>query len=201
MTSRSRGKGQKSLVYDDELEIELPPRAETAALRIQNIANYNAAPWHARIGCGEKLRLKRHENPFPSKVRGWATFRFITDIYLVLWAIVYRQVEGGHFVTSTRSTGARIRKVKELTEIAQPPAADEAAAVEHPASAGLAFLLLITSVAALGGLLFGYDTAVISGAIGSVAGSFRSFCRRNGMGSKFGARRVCRRVCGCGKGR
>jgi len=30
----------------------------------------------------------------------------------------------------------------------------------------LSFLLLITSVAALGGLLFGYDTAVISGAIG-----------------------------------
>lgn len=62
--------------------------------------------------------------------------------------------------------------MKELTEIAQPRAANEAAAVEHPASAGLAFLLLITSVAALGGLLFGYDTAVISGAIGLLQAHF-----------------------------
>lgn len=35
----------------------------------------------------------------------------------------------------------------------------------RPVTAGPGFLILITAVAALGGLLFGYDTAVISGAI------------------------------------
>src|SRR5271156_281588 len=37
---------------------------------------------------------------------------------------------------------------------------------------GKLYLLLITGVAALGGLLFGYDTAVISGAIGLLRDHF-----------------------------
>ena len=37
---------------------------------------------------------------------------------------------------------------------------------------GKLYVILITSVAALGGLLFGYDTAVISGAIGLLRDHF-----------------------------
>ncbi len=37
---------------------------------------------------------------------------------------------------------------------------------------GLRFILFVTSVAAIGGFLFGYDTAVISGAIGFLESHF-----------------------------
>jgi SP family arabinose:H+ symporter-like MFS transporter len=40
-------------------------------------------------------------------------------------------------------------------------------------SGSLKYLLLLTAVAALGGLLFGYDTAVISGAVGFLQGHFQ----------------------------
>jgi sugar porter (SP) family MFS transporter len=62
--------------------------------------------------------------------------------------------------------------VREQAEISQLLTANEAVAVSDPMSAGRLFLLLITSVAALGGLLFGYDTAVISGAIGPLQAHF-----------------------------
>ena len=48
----------------------------------------------------------------------------------------------------------------------------EAQAVSRHSPVQFSFLLLITSVAALGGLLFGYDTAVISGAIGLLQAHF-----------------------------
>ena len=52
------------------------------------------------------------------------------------------------------------------TEISRVLTRTDTLAVSRPSLGQLLFLLLITSVAALGGLLFGYDTAVISGAIG-----------------------------------
>lgn len=50
-------------------------------------------------------------------------------------------------------------------EISQIPTASETHSIPRPSAVKVPFLLLITMVAALGGLLFGYDTAVISGAI------------------------------------
>jgi SP family xylose:H+ symportor-like MFS transporter len=43
----------------------------------------------------------------------------------------------------------------------------------HPEQGSLRFLVLVCSVAALGGLLFGYDTAVIAGAIGFLQTHFQ----------------------------
>ena len=45
----------------------------------------------------------------------------------------------------------------------------------------LAYVYLLTLVAALGGLLFGYDTAVISGAIGFLRDPFPPGVRLEGM--------------------
>jgi SP family xylose:H+ symportor-like MFS transporter len=56
--------------------------------------------------------------------------------------------------------------VRPRTEISRVLTRTDTLAVSRPSLGQLLFLLLITSVAALGGLLFGYDTAVISGAIG-----------------------------------
>ena len=58
------------------------------------------------------------------------------------------------------------------TEISRVLTRTDTLAVSRPSLGQLLFLLLITSVAALGGLLFGYDTAVISGAIGLVETHF-----------------------------
>ncbi|WP_058189405.1 sugar porter family MFS transporter [Terracidiphilus gabretensis] len=52
------------------------------------------------------------------------------------------------------------------------PAAKQIERMAKPARRQFGFLLLMTGVAALGGLLFGYDTAVISGAIGPLAAHF-----------------------------
>lgn len=62
--------------------------------------------------------------------------------------------------------------VRQQSEIPQSCTANEMIAVSRPSSTGVLFLLLITSVAALGGLLFGYDTAVISGAVGLLQAHF-----------------------------
>ena len=43
---------------------------------------------------------------------------------------------------------------------------------EDTESGSRAYVRLLTTVAALGGLLFGYDTAVISGAIGFLRAHF-----------------------------
>lgn len=56
--------------------------------------------------------------------------------------------------------------MREHAQISQALSASETSADPRPSFVRLSFLLLITSVVALGGLLFGYDTAVISGAIG-----------------------------------
>lgn len=71
-----------------------------------------------------------------------------------------------------RSITALTTKVREQAEISQSLTVGEAVAVSHTPPVGLPFLLLITTVAALGGLLFGYDTAVISGAIGLLQAHF-----------------------------
>jgi len=44
-----------------------------------------------------------------------------------------------------------------------------------PPGGSLGYVYLLTSVAALGGLLFGYDTAVISGTIGFVTAKRQAF--------------------------
>ncbi|HYH55749.1 MAG TPA: sugar porter family MFS transporter, partial [Anseongella sp.] len=44
--------------------------------------------------------------------------------------------------------------------------------MEHQRSSGIYYLTLVCAVAALGGFLFGFDTAVISGVIGFVKGEF-----------------------------
>jgi SP family xylose:H+ symportor-like MFS transporter len=51
-------------------------------------------------------------------------------------------------------------------ETTDPSVSSSVPASEHHRVSGTLYLILITGVAALGGLLFGYDTAVISGAIG-----------------------------------
>lgn len=43
----------------------------------------------------------------------------------------------------------------------------------NPGASGVRYVYFITAVAALGGLLFGYDTAVIAGAIGSIEAKFQ----------------------------
>ena len=43
----------------------------------------------------------------------------------------------------------------------------------NPGASGVRYVYFITAVAALGGLLFGYDTAVIAGAIGSIETKFQ----------------------------
>jgi len=48
----------------------------------------------------------------------------------------------------------------------------EATAFHGPLISGPMYIVLISGVAALGGLLFGYDTAVISGAIGLLQSHF-----------------------------
>jgi MFS transporter, SP family, xylose:H+ symportor len=58
--------------------------------------------------------------------------------------------------------------VRQEVEKTQVLTGGETDAVSRRSPVQMSFLLLITSVAALGGLLFGYDTAVISGAIGSL---------------------------------
>ena len=52
------------------------------------------------------------------------------------------------------------------------PLVNQIEKVAKPTRRQTGFLLLMTGVAALGGLLFGYDTAVISGAIGPLAAHF-----------------------------
>ena len=52
------------------------------------------------------------------------------------------------------------------------PASDTMARPAEKHDGSVLYVLLLTLVAALGGLLFGYDTAVISGAIGFLAEHF-----------------------------
>src|ERR1035437_2372496 len=49
---------------------------------------------------------------------------------------------------------------------------DPGATLHQKRLSGTLYLVVISSVAALGGLLFGYDTAVISGAIGLLQSHF-----------------------------
>jgi MFS transporter, SP family, xylose:H+ symportor len=58
------------------------------------------------------------------------------------------------------------RRHEELMETTEPTALSSALASRNRRLSSTLYLILITGVAALGGLLFGYDTAVISGAIG-----------------------------------
>lgn len=62
--------------------------------------------------------------------------------------------------------------MRQGAEISRVPPGSETYTVSQPVPVRVSFLLLITSVAALGGLLFGYDTAVISGAIGPLQNHF-----------------------------
>ena len=66
-------------------------------------------------------------------------------------------------------------------------------------SGSLTYLVLICLVATLGGLLFGYDTAVISGAIGFLQTHFELDSTLKGLGSLVGARRMHARGSGGGR--
>jgi MFS transporter, SP family, xylose:H+ symportor len=68
-------------------------------------------------------------------------------------------------MAETNTNGCRTNRMKETTLIS-------VAAGKNLNISGKLYLVLITGVAALGGLLFGYDTAVISGAIGLLKDHF-----------------------------
>src|SRR5271170_2460425 len=63
------------------------------------------------------------------------------------------------------TNGCRTKSMNETTPISVAPEKDRNIS-------GSLYLVLISGVAALGGLLFGYDTAVISGAIGPLQNHF-----------------------------
>lgn len=58
------------------------------------------------------------------------------------------------------------------TELIEPSSSVAAGATLEPARGSIGYVLLISFVAAFGGFLFGYDTAVVSGAIGFLTSHF-----------------------------
>ena len=69
------------------------------------------------------------------------------------------------------------------------PVGDSASGLDYEESEHSGRVVRIASVAALGGLLFGYDSAVINGAVSAIQDEFDDRQRDTGLRGRLGAAR------------